>query len=162
MASSNSSGQLEFNREIKIPVPWGHIAGCILLHCLNHYKWNSYILIFFVFILAKIWGADGGLPVLAIHGWMDNAGSFDRLAPLLPPHIQLVCVDLCGIIAIHNVLFFNHLKFIPIHFYEIVGQGQSSHFPPGKFVMYHDYVYHVKLVIDYFKWKQIVIMGHRY
>lgn len=47
-------------------------------------------------LIAKVWGPDDGVPVLALHGWQDNAGSFDTIAPLLPSHIRLVCLDLCG------------------------------------------------------------------
>ncbi len=46
--------------------------------------------------IAKVWGPEDGVPVLAVHGLMDNAGSFDTLAPLLPPHVRLVCLELCG------------------------------------------------------------------
>lgn len=48
-------------------------------------------------MLAKVWGPENGLPVLALHGWQDNAGTFDKLAPLLPKNIRLVCLDFCGL-----------------------------------------------------------------
>jgi pimeloyl-ACP methyl ester carboxylesterase len=41
------------------------------------------------------WGADEGQPVLALHGWLDNAASFARLAPMLET-LHLVAVDLPG------------------------------------------------------------------
>ncbi|CAG7829321.1 unnamed protein product, partial [Allacma fusca] len=53
-SSSKSEGYWE---EIRIPVPWGHIAG-------------------------KAWGNKNGFPVLGLHGWLDNAGTFDTIAPL--------------------------------------------------------------------------------
>jgi len=49
-----------------------------------------------VHVLAKIWGPEDGIPVLALHGWQDNAGTYDTLAPLLPNTIRLVCLDFCG------------------------------------------------------------------
>lgn len=48
--------------------------------------------------------------MLGLHGWMDNAGTFDRLAPLLSPSIYFVAV-------------------------ELPGHGLSSHLPAG--VPYH-------------------------
>lgn len=41
------------------------------------------------------WGAPGGHPVLALHGWLDNAASFGVLAPLLT-QCHVVAVDLTG------------------------------------------------------------------
>ncbi|XP_072890011.1 serine hydrolase-like protein isoform X4 [Hemitrygon akajei] len=58
-------------RELWIPVPWGHVA-------------------------AKAWGSPDGRPVLCLHGWADNANSFDRLIPLLPDDFQYVVPDFPG------------------------------------------------------------------
>lgn len=41
------------------------------------------------------WGPADAPPVLAIHGWLDNAASFSRLAPLLDG-VRLIAVDLPG------------------------------------------------------------------
>ena len=46
-------------------------------------------------IAAREWGAADGIPVLAVHGWLDNASSFQFLAPLLP-QAHIVAVDLPG------------------------------------------------------------------
>jgi len=57
-------------------------------------------------LAAQVWG-DPLLPrLLALHGWLDNAASFDRLAPLLCEHFHIVALDLPG-------------------------HGRSGHRPPG-------------------------------
>lgn len=46
-------------------------------------------------IAARCWH-DASLPkVLALHGWQDNAATFDRLAPLLPGY-HVVAMDFAG------------------------------------------------------------------
>uniref|UniRef100_A0A7N5KE61 Serine hydrolase like 2 n=1 Tax=Ailuropoda melanoleuca TaxID=9646 RepID=A0A7N5KE61_AILME len=57
--------------ELKLAVPWGHIA-------------------------AKAWGLQQAAPVLCLHGWLDNANSFDRLIPLLPKDFHYVAMDFGG------------------------------------------------------------------
>ncbi|KAE8737260.1 hypothetical protein FOCC_FOCC017278 [Frankliniella occidentalis] len=57
-------------REVRIPVPWGHVAG----------KW---------------WGRTDRRPLLALHGWGDNAGSFERLAGALRG-VPVLALDLPG------------------------------------------------------------------
>uniref|UniRef100_A0A7N9IA78 AB hydrolase-1 domain-containing protein n=1 Tax=Macaca fascicularis TaxID=9541 RepID=A0A7N9IA78_MACFA len=57
--------------ELKLAAPWGHIA-------------------------AKAWGSLQGPPVLCLHGWLDNANSFDRLIPLLPQDFYYVAMDFGG------------------------------------------------------------------
>jgi len=59
------------SEEIRIPVPYGHIAG-------------------------KAWGDPNGRPILGLHGWLDNASTHDHLAPLLSEGYRLVCLDQPG------------------------------------------------------------------
>lgn len=44
---------------------------------------------------AKVWGPVDGCPVIALHGWLDNAASFDVIAGYLPK-VRLVALDLAG------------------------------------------------------------------
>ncbi|MCK7595794.1 alpha/beta hydrolase [Microbulbifer sp. CAU 1566] len=46
-------------------------------------------------IAARQWGNPDGVPVLALHGWLDNCASFDAMAPFLQC-FNLVAVDLAG------------------------------------------------------------------
>lgn len=43
----------------------------------------------------KTWGDPGGPAILALHGWQDNAATFDRLAPAVPGYYW-VAPDLPG------------------------------------------------------------------
>ncbi len=46
-------------------------------------------------IAGLAWGPANGRPVLALHGWLDNAASFEVLAPMLTD-CRVVAVDLTG------------------------------------------------------------------
>eukprot|EP00092_Neocalanus_flemingeri_P035539 GFUD01038684.1.p1 GENE.GFUD01038684.1~~GFUD01038684.1.p1 ORF type:complete len:353 (+),score=113.90 GFUD01038684.1:250-1308(+) len=59
------------SEEIRIPVPYGHIAG-------------------------KAWGDPNGRPILGLHGWLDNAATHDHLVPLLAEGYRLVSLDQPG------------------------------------------------------------------
>lgn len=47
-------------------------------------------------IAALRWGNTGHPPILALHGWLDNAASFIPLAPLLASGHEVVALDLPG------------------------------------------------------------------
>ncbi|KAF5283167.1 hypothetical protein FQR65_LT02679 [Abscondita terminalis] len=96
--------------EIKIPVPWGHIAG----------KW---------------WEPQDKRPILVLHGWQENCGSFDRLIPLLNPRKGYLAVD-------------------------FPGHGLSSRLPLG--VSYHwiDYAIAIRRITKYFNWPKVSVLGH--
>lgn len=64
--------------EVRIDVPWGHVAG----------KW---------------FGPKNIRPILMLHGWQDNAGTFDMLIPLLPKHISYLAIDLPGNIHLNQI-----------------------------------------------------------
>lgn len=41
-------------------------------------------------LAVKTWGDPGNPAIIALHGWQDNAGTFDRLASLLPDFYWIV------------------------------------------------------------------------
>ena len=83
---------------------------------------------------ALAWGPEDGTRVLAVHGWLDNAASFQPLAEHLPG-IRLVALDLPG-------------------------HGRSDHRPPG--VPYHfvDWVVDVAAAADALGWDRFALLGH--
>ncbi|XP_054267684.1 probable serine hydrolase [Macrosteles quadrilineatus] len=89
-------------KEVQIPVPWGHIAG----------KW---------------WGDTSKQPILALHGWQDNAGTFDPLLELLPESFSVLAVD-------------------------DPGHGLSSHFPEGMLYNFANYLIMCKRIQKYYNW----------
>ncbi|XP_069683834.1 probable serine hydrolase isoform X2 [Periplaneta americana] len=98
--------------EVQIPVPWGHIAG----------KW---------------WGSQDTKPVLCLHGYQDNAGTWDRLAPLLPQDISLLAVDLPG-------------------------HGLSSQAPLGAAYHVLDFILTIRRIANYYGWERFSLLGHSF
>jgi pimeloyl-ACP methyl ester carboxylesterase len=47
-------------------------------------------------LAGRIWGAPGSAPLLALHGWRDNAATFARLAPELAATLRFIAPDLPG------------------------------------------------------------------
>lgn len=86
-------------------------------------------------IKAKCWGSKSGKPFLGLHGWLDNANTFDKLAPLLPKDTYLVAID-------------------------FPGHGRSSLRPQGVPYTFFDWVIDVKRVITQLKWTRFSLIGH--
>ncbi|MBL4680465.1 MAG: alpha/beta hydrolase [Pseudomonadales bacterium] len=85
-------------------------------------------------IAAKRWGDTDGYPTLAIHGWLDNANTFDRLAPMLP-ELDIVAIDLAG-------------------------HGHSDHRAPGVQYQHWDYVIDILAIANLLNWDKFNIIGH--
>ena len=66
---------------------------------------------------AKVWGKPNNRPILALHGWQDNAGTFDKLIPMLSPNFYIVCLDFVGksikVKPVSSNLRENNVSFIP-------------------------------------------------
>lgn len=87
-------------------------------------------------LAALEWGAPEAPPLLALHGWLDNAGSFAALAPLLATHFRVIALDMPG-------------------------HGRSAHLPQGT-ARYHvmDYVDHVLNAADALQLSRFHLLGH--
>ncbi|MEM7039910.1 MAG: alpha/beta hydrolase, partial [Bacteroidota bacterium] len=85
-------------------------------------------------LAAKLWGPENGLPVLALHGWLDNANTFDLLAKELPG-IRLVALDLAG-------------------------HGLSAHRPAGGSYYLWDHLADVAEVVQQLGWQRFSLVGH--
>ena len=79
-------------------------------------------------------GSPGGRPVLALHGWLDNAASFVPLADHLPGR-HIVALD-------------------------FPGHGHSAHRPPGMVYHFVDYVADVAHAVKSLGWRQLTLLGH--
>ena len=59
--------------------------------------------------LGKEWGDPTGHPWLGLHGWLDNAGTFDQLAKEWPAGHRLVAIDTPG--TLENLARYNYIQF---------------------------------------------------
>ncbi|MCB1692950.1 MAG: alpha/beta hydrolase [Pseudomonadales bacterium] len=85
-------------------------------------------------IHARQWGNPEGIPTIGLHGWLDNANTFNRLAPLLP-ELNLIALDFAG-------------------------HGLSDHRPEG--VHYHPIydIQEVLAVANELNWHHFTLIGH--
>lgn len=97
-------------KEVHIKVQWGCIAG----------KW---------------WGSMDRRPIVMLHGWQDNAGSFDKLIPTLPPQYSYLALDLPG-------------------------HGRSSHYPPGMIYGTLTFIQTINHIQRHYKWDKVSFCSH--
>lgn len=83
---------------------------------------------------AKLWGDDSGHPVIALHGWLDNANSFDRIIPCVPG------LNVCAL--------------------DLAGHGRSGHRPGWGQYYFYDHVYDVLEVAKALGWTKFSLLGH--
>ncbi|MFH7563766.1 MULTISPECIES: alpha/beta hydrolase [Oceanimonas] len=80
------------------------------------------------------WGDPQGTPLVALHGWLDNAASFTLLAQRLPD-VRLIAPDLAG-------------------------HGRSDHRAPGQPYYIWDNVADVLALLDALELQQVALLGH--
>lgn len=80
------------------------------------------------------WGSPGGLPVLALHGWLDNAASYSMLAPLL---------ENCHVVAL-----------------DVTGHGHSDCRSADASYQIWDDLPEIQGVVDALGWERFCLMGH--
>ena len=85
-------------------------------------------------LAAHVFGPADGVPVIALHGWLDNANSFARLAPRLHG-LRILAIDMAG-------------------------HGHSAHRPLGAGYALWDYVYDVLQVAEQLGWQRFGLLGH--
>ena len=85
-------------------------------------------------LAGKMWGDESGAPVIALHGWLDNANSFDYLARRLPD------LNICAL--------------------DMAGHGFSDHRPGWGQYSTYEYIFDVLEIAKLLGWKKFSIMGH--
>lgn len=85
-------------------------------------------------IAGQMYGNPTGIPVLAMHGWLDNCASFEPLAKHLS-NIQLLAIDMPG-------------------------HGLSSHRPPDRPINIWDDLPLLLMLVDQLGWDQFAMIGH--
>lgn len=86
------------------------------------------------------WGNPQGKPILALHGWLDNAHSF------LPVAEQFLASELA---QTHQLLAIDW-----------PGHGHSTHRPAGNYYPFLDYVYDVVQICEQHDWQQVEVIAH--
>ncbi len=87
-----------------------------------------------IHLAARVYGPADGRPVLALHGWMDNAMSFEHLAPRLAG-LRIVALDMAG-------------------------HGHSGHRGPGADYQLWDYALDALMAAHELGWQRFTLLGH--
>ncbi|MCA0964174.1 alpha/beta hydrolase [Salipiger bermudensis] len=85
-------------------------------------------------LAGRAWGPRDGTPVLALHGWMDHADSFQELAPRLAG---------CRVVAL-----------------DLSGQGLSGHRAAHATYNIWDDLPQIAELLDLLGWQDCVLLGH--
>ncbi|MEM9100910.1 MAG: alpha/beta hydrolase [Pseudomonadota bacterium] len=82
------------------------------------------------------WKSESGnkTPIIALHGWLDNAASFLSVAPLLKPH---------SVLALDQM-----------------GHGLSCHYQPGAAYHFIDGVTHIIVLLRQLGFEKVILLGH--
>ncbi len=87
-------------------------------------------------LAARDWGNPQGIPILALHGWLDNAASFDRLLPQIDlQRFRVVALDLPG-------------------------HGRSQHRGQGENYHLLDNLVDILGATQALGWQQFILLGH--
>jgi len=86
-------------------------------------------------IAARVWNSGAPEKVLALHGWLDNAASFDALAPYLPADWEITALDLPG-------------------------HGFSYHREDDHGYPFTDWITVLMDVVDHLGWDKFTFLGH--
>jgi pimeloyl-ACP methyl ester carboxylesterase len=84
---------------------------------------------------AMQWNAEGPVPVLFLHGWMDNGRGWDWVIEALPDSVRAIALDFRG-------------------------HGQSGHLAEGAVYHYPDYLMDVECTLDALGLAQVHLVGH--
>lgn len=85
-------------------------------------------------LAARVYGPEDGQPVLALHGWLDNAMTFELLAPKLEG-LRIVAIDMAG-------------------------HGYSGRRAPGAGYQLWDYAADALMAAQELGWTKFSILGH--
>lgn len=86
-------------------------------------------------LTGKTWGNPQKPPILALHGWLDNANSFSLIAPYLANDFYFIAIDLPG-------------------------HGYSDHLPAGCNYHFFEAIFTIIEVINALNLDKVHLLGH--